>query len=191
MGAKKDDMKRLFDIFCSGIALLALAPFLVAIYLAVKVSSPGPGIYRQIRVGLNGQTFPMYKFRSMVVGADLSGGYQTAPRDPRITQIGGWLRRTSLDELPQLLNVLLGHMSIVGPRPDVSPQVALYSKQDNISRHAVRPGITGLAQATLRSDATAKQRLKLDLEYAKRPSFLTDLKILVLTARQIWLKGGH
>lgn len=184
-------MKRIFDIICAAAALTLLSPLLLLIALAVRLDSPGPVFYRQTRVGLGGKTFPMYKFRSMVSNADRIGGYQTQQGDPRVTRSGRWLRRTSLDELPQLVNVLTGDMSFVGPRPDVPQQQTLYSREDWICRHSVRPGITGLAQATLRSEATSEQRLQLDLQYINEHSLLFDLKILLMTARQLWSKGSY
>jgi len=111
--------------------------------------------------------------------------------DPRITPIGAFMRRTSLDELPQLVNVLFGDMSLVGPRPDVPAQRDLYSDSEWAIRTSVRPGVTGLAQATLRSSATHEQRLALDIEYVHQKSFWFDLKVLVLTVRQVLGKGSH
>lgn len=133
----------------------------------------------------------MYKFRSMRVDADRIGGYSTATNDPRITGIGRFIRRTSLDELPQLLNVIKGDMSLVGPRPDVPKQRFLYSDEEWLMRHQVRPGVTGLAQATLRSTGTEDERKALDLEYVQRRSLRLDLWILVLTARQVVFVGGN
>ena len=133
----------------------------------------------------------MFKFRSMIIDASDKGSYQTAPNDPRITRVGRFLRRNSLDELPQLMNVLLGDMSLVGPRPDVFDQRKFYKESDWVRRVSVRPGITGLAQATVRSSATPTQRLDLDLEYVENAGLLLDLKVLVLTARQIFGKGSY
>lgn len=184
-------MKRLFDILCAASSLTLLAPLLVVIAMAVRLDTRGPILYRQIRVGLGGKIFSMYKFRSMVINADHTGGYQTQQNDSRITRSGRWLRRTSFDELPQLINVLTGEMSFVGPRPDVPQQQALYSPENWILRHSVQPGISGLAQATLRSEASLEQRLQLDLEYVEKHSFLFDLSILLMTARQLWTKGSY
>lgn len=183
-------MKRLFDLLCAGSALIMLSPLLLLIACAVRFDSAGPILYRQTRVGLGGKVFSIYKFRSMVVDADRIGSYQTQQGDPRVTGIGRWLRRTSLDELPQLLNVLYGDMSFVGPRPDVPEQQKLYARDDWERRTSVRPGITGLAQATLRSAATSEQRLQLDLEYIDKRSLFYDLTILLMTIRQVWTKGS-
>ncbi len=183
-------MKRLFDILFALVMLLLTWPLMLGCALAVRLDSPGPILYRQQRVGRGGATFGMYKFRSMVVDAERIGSYSTAQDDPRITRVGAFLRRTSLDELPQLFNVLFGQMSLVGPRPDVPAQRELYSEVDWNRRNTVRPGITGLTQATLRSAATREQRLALDLEYVDKSSLLFDLKVLVLTVRQVFGKGS-
>lgn len=183
-------MKRLFD-FLVALAVLALIwPLLLLLVLIVRCDSPGPVLYRQQRVGQGGKIFAMYKFRSMVSDADRIGGYQTNQGDPRITRSGCWLRKTSLDELPQLLNVLFGDMSLVGPRPDVPAQQERYTPEEWQERTSVRPGITGLAQATLRSAATHQQRLALDLQYVRDHSLLIDLKILALTVGQVLGKGS-
>lgn len=184
-------MKRLFDVFSSLAGLIFLAPLLLCIALLIAIDSRGPIFYRQLRIGKNTRPFQIYKFRSMTTDADRIGGYSTAPGDPRITRIGRILRRTSIDELPQLLNVLIGDMSLVGPRPDVPAQESLYTAAEWDNRHRVRPGITGLAQATLRSAATMAQRKALDLAYVETQSFGLDIKIIVLTIRQILIKGGN
>lgn len=184
-------MKRVFDILAA-LALLAFVwPLLLVIALAVRLDSRGSVFYRQQRVGLGGRTFGIYKFRSMMSDADRIGSYQTMQGDPRITRVGRFLRKTSLDELPQLLNVLIGDMSLVGPRPDVPAQRELYSEADWAKRTSVRPGITGLAQATVRSAATPEQRLALDLEYVEHASLLFDFKVILLTVRQVLGKGSY
>jgi lipopolysaccharide/colanic/teichoic acid biosynthesis glycosyltransferase len=127
----------------------------------------------------------------MVDGAATQGSHFTEDRDPRITRIGGFIRKTSLDELPQLINVLSGEMSLVGPRPNVPKQRVEYTGEEWSKRNAVRPGITGLAQATLRSAATPKERTSLDLEYVDKSGFVYDLWILVLTVRQVLFRGSH
>lgn len=177
-------MKRLFDITVSAILMVALSPCLALIVLLIRRDSPGPAIFCQQRIGRGGQPFMIFKFRTMVVDA-AQGGYSTAIDDPRITRIGAFLRRTSLDELPQLANVLTGDMSLVGPRPEVPIQRELYSEEEWRRRHQVRPGITGLAQAKLRSTATVEQRKSLDLSYAQDASLLLDLKILLWTFTQL------
>jgi lipopolysaccharide/colanic/teichoic acid biosynthesis glycosyltransferase len=184
-------MKRLLDLVLAAIALVLSAPAMLAIAGAVYLYDRGPVFFRQTRVGLRGRTFTMFKFRSMVVDAERRGGYSTAPRDSRITPVGRFIRRTSLDELPQILNVFIGDMSIVGPRPDVPAQRDLYDDKEWELRHLVRPGVTGLAQATLRSEATVDERKALDLQYARESSLRLDFLIIGLTFRQIFLKGGN
>ena len=171
--------------------LVFIAPLMGLVALTVAASSPGGILFRQERIGLKGTSFNMYKFRSMVADAEVLGPFFTSTDDPRITPIGRILRRTSLDELPQLLNVIKGDMSLVGPRPDVPIQRRLYSDEEWQMRHSVRPGITGLAQATLRSEGTEDQRKCLDLDYVRSWSMMMDLRIIAMTVRQIILKGGN
>jgi lipopolysaccharide/colanic/teichoic acid biosynthesis glycosyltransferase len=184
-------MKRFFDILLSAIFILLLFPLFIILALVIKCQDGGPVLYLQRRVGRNGRIFRILKFRSMVVNADRIGGYSTVDGDTRITPFGLFIRRTSLDEIPQFFNVLTGDMSIVGPRPDVPAQSILYSQEEWSLRHSVRPGITGLAQATLRSEATQVQRKELDLSYARNPSMARDFVILLMTIRQVIFKGGN
>lgn len=184
-------MKRALDLLVGFVALLVLLPVLAAVALAVLLESGRPVLFRQTRIGLGGREFSMYKFRSMVVNAAAIGPYHTSAGDPRITRVGRLIRRTSLDELPQLLNVLAGDMSLVGPRPDVPAQRSLYSHEEWAQRCSVRPGITGLAQATLRSEATPEQRLALDLRYAREHSLWLDLRILAWTVGRLAGKGSN
>ncbi|MDP2264416.1 MAG: sugar transferase [Hydrogenophaga sp.] len=184
-------MKRMFDIGISLIALLALAPVLLGTALAVLLDSGSPVLFRQTRVGLNGRPFGMFKFRSMVKNAASIGPYFTAAHDPRITRVGRFIRRTSLDELPQLINVLAGDMSLVGPRPDVPAQKSLYTEADWAQRCSVRPGITGLAQALYRSDSTEAQRLEADLRYTREQSMGLDLKICWWTLKRLRGQGAN
>lgn len=178
-------MKRLFDFGVAAILSVMLLPCLAVIALLIKRDSPGGAIFRQERIGCGGRPFAMFKFRTMVEGAAEQGPYNTAIGDPRITRLGGFLRRTSLDELPQLANVLRGDMSLVGPRPEVPVQRKFYSEDEWRLRHRVRPGVTGLAQAKLRSRATPEERKALDLSYAQNAGLLLDLKILLWTAGQL------
>ncbi|MBA2964151.1 MULTISPECIES: sugar transferase [Ramlibacter] len=184
-------MKRLFDILGALAALVVLSPILLLAAAAVALESGSPVLFRQQRVGLGGHTFQMLKFRSMVRDAARIGPWFTSGDDPRITRVGRFLRRSSIDELPQLLNVLRGDMSLVGPRPDVPAQQALYRPEDWALRCSVRPGITGLAQATMRSEATPEQRLAADLAYASNPGLASDLRILVLTLGRLTGKGSN
>jgi lipopolysaccharide/colanic/teichoic acid biosynthesis glycosyltransferase len=184
-------IKRLVDIVLSLMALLILMPLLLITAALIRLQDAGPSLFGQQRVGKDGRIFRMWKFRSMVINAESLGGFSTADRDPRITPIGRFVRRTSLDELPQLLNVLVGDMSIVGPRPDVPAQRGLYTEDEWMLRHRVRPGITGLAQSTMRSEATTEQRKAMDLEYAKNVSLALDVRIILMTIKQVIFKGGN
>lgn len=183
--------KRLVDIVVATLALTVLALPMAAVAMLVRLHDGGPSFYRQLRVGRGGQTFRMLKFRSMVVNADALGGYATSLGDERITPVGRFIRRTSLDELPQLLNVLWGDMSIVGPRPDVPAQKSMYTEEQWRTRHLVRPGITGLAQAIARSHASPAARTKLDLAYVRDVSLWLDFKIVLMTVRQLMTKSSN
>jgi lipopolysaccharide/colanic/teichoic acid biosynthesis glycosyltransferase len=184
-------MKRTLDVLVAFAALIVLSPVLAAVALAVLLESGTPVLFRQVRVGLGGREFEMFKFRSMVQHAAAIGPYYTTDEDPRITRVGRFIRRTSLDELPQLLNVLRGDMSLVGPRPDVPAQRSLYAEPAWAQRCSVRPGITGLAQVTLRSQATPEQRLALDLRYAREHSVWLDLRIMAWTLGRLSGKGSN
>ena len=179
------------DIALSLITLLALSPLLLAAALAIALESGWPVLFRQTRVGLKGREFGMFKFRSMVKNAASLGPYFTQADDPRITRVGRFLRRTSIDELPQLINVLKGDMSLVGPRPDVPAQRSLYSDADWAQRCSMRPGITGLAQALYRSDSTEAQRLEADLRYIREASLWLDLEICWWTLRRLGGQGAN
>lgn len=184
-------MKRLTDIMLSMAALVLLSPVLLLAALAVLLDSGLPILFKQTRVGLGGQEFSMFKFRSMIKNAAFTGPYFTDTNDARITRVGHFIRRTSIDELPQIINVLLGDMSLVGPRPDVPVQKSLYAPDDWAQRCSVRPGITGLAQALIRSTGTPQDRLDLDLRYIKEQSMLLDIKIMWLTLSRLSGKGGN
>jgi lipopolysaccharide/colanic/teichoic acid biosynthesis glycosyltransferase len=184
-------MKRVMDSVLAAIALLVLSPVLLATAAAVAMDSGFPVLFRQVRVGREGRTFGMLKFRSMVRDAATLGPFNTAANDPRITRVGRFIRRTSLDELPQLINVLKGDMSLVGPRPDVPVQRSLYSDADWALRCSVRPGITGLAQVVLRSEGTEDDRRALDLRYVRERSLWLDLKIMGWTFTRLTGKGSN
>lgn len=193
-------MKRLFDVMVSGIGLLVLSPLLLAIGLAVRLTSPGPALYKAKRVGRDGELFTLYKFRSMVADADKQGPGVTTAGDSRVTPVGRILRRTKLDELPQLFNVLRGDMSLVGPRPEDPRYVALYTPEQRAVLR-VRPGITSPASVHYRDEERILQgenwetqymtqvlpaKLALDLEYAQQANLLTDLKIILQTAKALF-----
>lgn len=184
-------MKRAMDVVLALVALLLLSPLLLVTALFIALESGLPVLFRQTRVGWGGQEFGMFKFRSMVKNAAAIGPYFTADNDPRITRVGRFIRRTSIDELPQLINVLLGDMSLVGPRPDVPAQRSLYSDADWALRCSVRPGITGLAQALYRSDAQGTQRLDADLRYAREHTVWLDARIIWWTLGRLAGKGSN
>jgi len=184
-------MKRVLDSVLSALALVALSPLLLVTAAAIALESGLPVLFRQTRLGLHSEAFGMFKFRSMVKNADVIGPYFTQDNDPRITRVGRLIRRTSIDELPQLINVLIGDMSLVGPRPDVPAQRALYSDADWAQRCSVRPGITGLAQVVIRSQGTEAERLALDLQYTREASVGLDFKILLLTLGRLSGKGSN
>ncbi|MDO8778123.1 MAG: sugar transferase [Burkholderiaceae bacterium] len=184
-------MKRALDIVLSLLSLVVLSPLLLGTALVIALESGRPVLFRQTRLGLQGREFGMFKFRSMVKNAAAIGPYFTSANDPRITRVGRFIRRTSIDELPQILNVLWGDMSLVGPRPDVPAQRALYSEADWAQRCSVRPGITGLAQALYRSDSSEAQRLEADLRYTRESSVWLDLKIMAWTLRRFTGTGSN
>lgn len=184
-------MKRVFDLVLASVLILTGAPLLLFVSAAIKLDSQGGILFRQERVGRYGKTFRIFKFRSMVSNAAQTGPWATTDNDPRITRLGRLIRRSSIDELPQLINVLLGDMSLVGPRPDVPAQREEYTAQEWAIRHQVRPGITGLAQATLRSSATRDQRKIMDIYYAENVSLCLDFRILFMTIKQVLFKGGN
>jgi exopolysaccharide biosynthesis polyprenyl glycosylphosphotransferase len=181
-------------------ALIMLSPLFVVIPVAIKLSDRGPVFFRQTRVGKNGNTFRVWKFRTMVVDAEQrkadlaalnegAGALFKMRRDPRVTRVGVWLRRYSLDELPQLFNVLVGSMSLVGPRPALPAETARYG--DHMRRRlAVKPGITGLWQINGRSDLPWDEAVRLDLRYVENWSFALDLQILWKTWSAVFRGSG-
>lgn len=183
-------IKRCIDIIGSITLLIILAPIFLSVALLIKITDRGPAFYKQTRIGKTCSPFSIYKLRSMVTNADKTGSYSTSKNDARITPIGRFIRKTSIDELPQLLNVLKGDMSLIGPRPDVPAQETLYTPEQWQQRHTVRPGITGLAQATMRSDGTIENRIALDLEYTRTYSLFSDIKIAWQTVISLILTKG-
>ena len=184
-------MKRVVDVVLSLLATVTLAPLMLCTMLAIALEDGFPVLYRQTRLGLGGREFGMFKFRSMVRNADKVGPYFTATADQRITRMGRLIRKTSIDELPQLWNVLIGDMSLVGPRPDLPVQRALYTDADWAQRCSVRPGITGLAQVLIRSEGGEGERLSLDLRYTREWSVWLDLKIMCWTLGRLSGKGSN
>lgn len=181
--------KRWIDAAVAATALAAASPVLLLIAVAIKLDARGPVFYRQERIGLGGRAFQLTKFRSMEVGAEQKGaGVRVERADPRVTRVGRLLRRLSLDEIPQLFNVLRGDMSVVGPRPALRYQVELYDDAQ-LGRLAVRPGVTGWAQVHGRNTIDWARRIELDLEYIARLSPWTDL-LVVLKTVPVVLRGS-
>ncbi len=193
--------KRVFDITASLIALILLSPVFLIVAAAIKIDDPeGPVFYSQIRLGKRQKAFRMYKFRSMVVDADkrlkkllkhsdVDGAMFKMKEDPRVTPVGRFIRKYSVDELPQLVNVLLGQMSLVGPRPPLPREVATYTPFDK-QRLMVKPGCTGLWQVTIRNDASFEQMVRLDLSYIDRRGFWFDVYVLVRTIGVFFKPNG-
>lgn len=193
-------MKRLFDIFASGLGLLFLSPLFLVLAIWIKLDSPGPVFYRQVRVGRHNKDFRIYKFRSMKVGADKQGLITVGGHDPRITRSGYFIRKYKLDEFPQLINVFVGDMSLVGPRPEVRKYVDMYTPEQ---MHVldVRPGVTSLASIRYRNenelldkaedpdqfyiDVVMQDKLAIDLEYVRNASFWYDIKLIFQTFWEI------
>lgn len=173
--------KRIMDIICSGLALLVLSPVFLVIALAIRVDTRGPVIFTQKRVGKDKEPFKIYKFRTMLTFEDsfYEDGTPIENYD-RITKVGNFLRKTSLDELPQLINIFIGDMSIVGPRPTLQYQVEKYNSTQ-VRRLVVRPGLTGHAQVSGRNSLSWEEKIQCDLDYVDRVTFLRDIKIILKT----------
>ena len=196
-------LKRVFDMMFALVWLILLSPFLLFFAILIKLGSKGPVFYRGVRVGRHGKPFNIFKFRTMVMDAERLGGTSTADDDPRITKIGHFLRKFKLDELPQLINVLKGEMSIVGPRPEVQHYVDMFTEEERAILE-VRPGITDWASlwnpdegAVLAGSADPEktymekirpQKIKLQLKYVREQSFWNDLKIIFLTLKAIVIR---
>jgi lipopolysaccharide/colanic/teichoic acid biosynthesis glycosyltransferase len=184
-----EPLRRIFDVLVSAAVLALTSPIVALAILAIRLESKGHPIYRQHRVGKDGAPFDVLKLRTMVSGAETMGaGLAVDDGDSRITKVGALLRRTSVDELPNLVNVLKGEMSIIGPRPTVPVQVAQYTDRQR-GRLALKPGITGWAQVNGRASLPWPQRIELDLFYIEHATTVLDIKILYLTARM--LVTGH
>jgi lipopolysaccharide/colanic/teichoic acid biosynthesis glycosyltransferase len=202
------ELKRSIDLVIASAALVLLSPLLLVVGLAIRLTSPGPALFRQTRIGYRGVPFVMFKFRTMQQDSDDSihrafvtamlSGEAVEPSqdetykltdDPRVTRLGAYLRRLSIDELPQLINVLRGEMSMVGPRPALPWEVELF-EPEHLIRFQVKPGITGLWQVSGRSEVSFSRALALDAEYAGRPSLGLDLAILLKTLLVVLRRRG-
>lgn len=181
-------VKRFLDVIASFLGLVLLSPLLLAVSILIKIDSRGPVIFRQKRIGRNGKVFEIYKFRSMCVGAEKTGsGVYSGKGDARVTRIGKILRATSIDELPQLLNILKGEMSFVGPRPPLTYHPWKYEEYTDFQKRMfeVRPGITGWAQVNGRKDVEWHKRIELNVWYVDHMSLLLDIKIMFMTAFKV------
>jgi lipopolysaccharide/colanic/teichoic acid biosynthesis glycosyltransferase len=182
-------LRRAFDVLVAGTALLVTSPVLALAIVAIRLESPGHPIYHQRRIGRDGKPFDVLKLRTMVAGAESMGsGLAVNEGDPRITRVGAVLRRFSIDELPNLVNVLRGDMAIIGPRPTVPVQVEQYTQRQR-GRLAVKPGITGWAQVNGRTSLPWDERIELDLWYVEHRTWRLDLRILLRTAAIVF--GGE
>ena len=185
--SRKAFIKRCFDLIVAGLALIFLAPIMFGVWLAVRARLGAPAVFRQVRPGLHGRPFEMIKFRTM---RDAFGpGGEPLPDAERLTPFGRWLRATSLDELPELWNVLKGDMSLVGPRPLLMEYLPLYSREQ-ARRHEVRPGVTGWAQVNGRNAVSWDRKFELDVWYVDRHNLWLDLKIIFLTIRKVFARDG-
>lgn len=193
-------IKRIFDIIVSTVLLVLLSPLFLMIIIWIKRDSEGEAVFKQTRSGVKGEPFTIYKFRTMVKNADKMfnkkvdketlGSFVFQDKDdPRITRSGRFLRKTSLDELPQLINILKGNMSIIGPRPEIPDIVKLYSEYDRI-RLLVKPGVSGLAQVNGRGDLELSETIEYDVKYVKGFSLWLDFKIILKTFKVVFLREG-
>ncbi len=193
-------LKRILDVGVASIALIMTAPIMLITAILIKIDSPGPILFRQTRVGKWGEPFPCYKFRSMYIDAEqrlqdllakneADGPVFKMKNDPRVTRVGRVIRKLSIDELPQLFNVLKGDMSLVGPRPALPKEVAQYT-YDQIHRLNAMPGITGLQQVSGRSDIDFKRWVELDLQYISEQSLIKDIEILLRTIPAVLFSKG-
>jgi len=195
-------LKRLFDIVFSLFGLILISPLLLVVAVLIKISSPGPVFYRGERIGRSGKSFRIFKFRTMVADAENLGGPSTAGDDPRLTKIGNFLKKYQLDEIPQLLNVLIGQMSLVGPRPEVKIYIDMMTDEERSVILSTKPGMTDLASLwnfheneVLKGSADPEKtymekirptKIKFQLEYVKTRSFMLDLKIIIKTIMKLF-----
>ena len=183
-------MKRIFDILSSLIAIILFSPILLTLAIIVKCTSQGPVLFKQRRIGKDNVEFMIYKFRTMRIDTPNVATHLLKNPEQYITPIGKFMRKTSLDELPQLFNILKGEMSVVGPRPALYNQYDLIEMRTNASVHTVRPGLTGLAQISGRDELENEQKVYFDQQYVQKQSFFFDLKLIVLTVVKVFKSEG-
>ena len=186
----KDVLKRVFDFLMSLIAIIILSPVILIVALAVKFTSPGPILFKQRRIGKDNVEFEIYKFRTMRIDTPNVPTHLLENPDQWITPVGKFLRKTSLDELPQLFNILKGEMSIVGPRPALYNQIDLRDMRTAVGVHKLIPGLTGWAQINGRDEIPLSLKVRLDKEYLDRKSFLFDIKIIFMTVLSVLKSDG-
>lgn len=195
-------LKRLFDIICSGLGLIVLSPVFALVAVMIKLNSPGPVFFRGERIGLKGKPFKIFKFRTMIANADKIGGPSTAADDPRLTKTGSFLKKYQLDELPQLINVLIGDMSLVGPRPEVKIYVDMMTGEERETILSARPGMSDWAslwnfhegeilKGSIDPEKTymekiRPEKIRLQIKYVNERNFLVDLKIIFSTIAKIF-----
>ena len=177
--------KRIMDILVSTVVLIVLLPFLLILVIVIKLDNTGPAVFRQERAGKDGKPFMLFKFRTMKQDVDPFRPSPKTAYDPRLTRVGIFLRERSLDELPQLINVFLGSMSLVGPRPLYVSQISEWDNRQK-KRLEVKPGLTGLAQVSGRGELTREEKLELDVEYVEKKNFWFDIKIICVTFREVF-----
>lgn len=183
-----DYIKRFCDLVLSLIGIIILSPIFLIVAVAIKIDSRGPVLFKQDRIGKDGKVFKIYKFRSMIVGAENTGSKNYSFKgDPRVTKVGKFIRATSIDELPQLINIIKGEMSIIGPRPVLTYFPCTYDEytKEQLKRFEARPGVTGLAQINGRKGIPWDKRISYDIEYIENISFLLDLKIFFKTVYNV------
>lgn len=183
-------MKRTFDFMSSLIAIILLSPILLLLVLIIKCTSPGPVFFKQRRMGINNQEFMIYKFRTMRIDTPNVATHLLKNPEQYITPIGKFMRKTSLDELPQLFNILKGEMSVVGPRPALYNQYDLIEMRTKANVHTVRPGLTGLAQVSGRDELELDKKVYFDQQYLEKQSFFYDLKLIFLTITKVFKSEG-
>jgi lipopolysaccharide/colanic/teichoic acid biosynthesis glycosyltransferase len=199
-----DFLFRVLEVIFAGTVLLATAPLMVVIACIIRLDSRGPALFRQWRLGKDAKPFRFYKFRTMFVDArerypelyayrysaqDLKELCFKVPEDPRVTRVGRWLRKSTLDELPNFINVVIGNMALVGPRPEI-PEMLCYYAEDEVSKFDVRPGVTGLAQTSGRGRLSFLETKRLDAEYVRARSVKEDIRILLRTVRMVLARDG-
>ena len=187
-------VKRLFDMVISALALIVLSPVMLVSAILIRLTSPGPAIFRQTRIGRGAKEYTIYKFRTMRVNSEHTGsGVYSDDSDPRMTGIGKILRKTSIDELPQLVNILKGDMSLIGPRPPLTyhPWPIEEYTEEQLRMFEVRPGITGWAQVHGRKDVEWHQRIRMNVWYVENVSFLLDLKIFLVTIGKVFTNADN